>query len=88
MGTVLDVLLRERTAELVLRSLALTAAVTVLCLVLGVSLAGLVARTGLPGRRSSHRRSRAAGPLPEDLVPRLGPGAPRLEQEPRRRAQG
>ena len=46
-----DVLLRGRTAELVVRSLALAATVTAACLVIGVSLAGLVARTTLPGRR-------------------------------------
>ncbi|MGI9062203.1 MAG: ABC transporter permease [Pseudonocardiaceae bacterium] len=51
LGTVLEVLLRERTALLVLRSLGLAAAVTAVCLVLGVSLAGLVVRTRLPGRR-------------------------------------
>ncbi|HEY0636702.1 MAG TPA: iron ABC transporter permease [Pseudonocardiaceae bacterium] len=50
-GTVADVLLRGRTAALVGRSLLLAGTVTVLCLVIGVSLAGLLARTRLPGRR-------------------------------------
>lgn len=49
-GVLLEVLGRERTALLVMRSLALAGAVTGICLVLGVSLAGLVARTRLPGR--------------------------------------
>ena len=49
-GTVVDVLVRGRTAELVGRSLLLACTVTVLCLVIGVSLAGLMARTRLPGR--------------------------------------
>ena len=52
LGTLAEVLLRERTALLVLRSLALAGAVTVICLVLGISLAGLVVRTRLPGRRA------------------------------------
>jgi len=51
-GTVVEVLGRDRTVSLVLRSLALAGAVTAVCLVLGVSLAGLVVRTRLPGRRS------------------------------------
>ncbi|MCA1675764.1 MAG: iron ABC transporter permease, partial [Actinobacteria bacterium] len=51
LDTVLEVLLRDRTVALVLRSLALAGAVTAVCLVLGVSLAGLVIRTRLPGRR-------------------------------------
>lgn len=51
-GTVADVLLRERTARLVLRSLALAGTVTVVCLVLGVALACLVVRTRLPGHRA------------------------------------
>lgn len=50
-GVVADVLLRDRTALLVLRSLGLAGAVTAVCLVVGVSLAGLVARTALPGRK-------------------------------------
>ncbi len=51
-GTVLEVLVRDRTVALVLRSLALAGTVTAVCLVLGVSLAGLVVRTRLPGRRT------------------------------------
>lgn len=49
--TILDVLIRERTARLVLRSLALAATVTLASIVLGISLAWLVARTRLAGRR-------------------------------------
>lgn len=45
------VLLRARTAELAVRSLGLAAVVTALCVVLGLSLAWLVVRTDLPGRR-------------------------------------
>jgi iron(III) transport system permease protein len=45
------ILARPGTLELVGRSLALVGAVTALCLVLGVGLAALVARTTLPGRR-------------------------------------
>ncbi len=52
LGAALDVLLRERTARLVLRSLGLAAAVTAACLVVGVGLAWLTARTDLPGRRT------------------------------------
>jgi iron(III) transport system permease protein len=51
LDTVVDVLLRERTVRLVLRSLALAGTVTCACLVLGVTLAWLVTRTRLPGRR-------------------------------------
>jgi iron(III) transport system permease protein len=47
----LGVLLRPRTAELALRSLGLAATVTAACLAVGVSLAWLVVRTDLPGRR-------------------------------------
>jgi iron(III) transport system permease protein len=50
-GAVVDQLLRDRTLALVLRSLALAGSVTLGCLVIGLSLAGLVARTRLPGRR-------------------------------------
>jgi iron(III) transport system permease protein len=50
-GRILDVLLRERTARLIGRSLALAGTVTVLCVILGVTLAWLVVRTRLPGRR-------------------------------------
>jgi iron(III) transport system permease protein len=45
-----DILWRERTLRLALRSLALTATVTGLSLVVGVSLAWLTSRTSLPGR--------------------------------------
>jgi iron(III) transport system permease protein len=51
LGTVADVIMRERTLRLVLRSIALAGAVTGVCVVLGVSLAWLVARTRLPGGR-------------------------------------
>ena len=47
-----DVLLRERTARLLLRSLLLAGTVTTLCLVLGVAMAWLVVRSDLPGRRA------------------------------------
>lgn len=50
-GAALEVLLRERTGWLVLRSLGLAAAVTAACLVVGVGLAWLTTRTDLPGRR-------------------------------------
>ena len=50
-GPVLEILVRERTARLVLRSLALAAVVTGACLVIGVSLAWLTVRARLPGRR-------------------------------------
>lgn len=46
-----DILARERTLTLVLRSLGLAAAVTGAGAVVGVSLAWLVTRTDLPGRR-------------------------------------
>ncbi len=45
-----EVLGRERTARLVVRSLTLAGAVTLGCLVLGIGLAWLVTRTRLPGR--------------------------------------
>ncbi len=48
---VLDIVLRERTAELLGRSLLLTGLVTLLATVLGVGAATLVTRTDLPGRR-------------------------------------
>ena len=51
LGTVADVLLRERTARLLLRSLTMAAAVTAASLVLGVALAWLTTRSDLPGRR-------------------------------------
>lgn len=49
-GAVSDTLLRGRTVALVLRSLALAGTVTALSLVIGISLAGLLARTRLPAR--------------------------------------
>jgi iron(III) transport system permease protein len=52
LGTVAEVLVQDRTVALVVRSLALAGAVTAVCLVLGVSLAGLLVRTRLPGRRA------------------------------------
>jgi iron(III) transport system permease protein len=51
LSRVADILLRERTLTLVLRSLALAGTVTLLCLVVGVGLAILVTRTNIPGRR-------------------------------------
>lgn len=48
---VVEIVLRERTGELLGRSLLLTALVTVLATVFGVGMAALVARTDLPGRR-------------------------------------
>ncbi|MGH3912071.1 MAG: ABC transporter permease [Pseudonocardiaceae bacterium] len=51
LGAAVEVLVRDGTVALVLRSLALAGSVTAVCLVLGVSLAGLVVRTRLPGRR-------------------------------------
>jgi iron(III) transport system permease protein len=50
-GTVWQVLWRERTAELAIRSLGLAAAVTAACLVLGVLGAWLVVRSDIPARR-------------------------------------
>ncbi|GAA2848689.1 iron ABC transporter permease [Streptosporangium fragile] len=44
-------LLRARTLELAVRSLGLAAVVTALCVVVGVSLAWLVVRSDMPGRR-------------------------------------
>ncbi|GGS58189.1 ABC transporter permease [Planobispora rosea] len=44
-------LLRSRTLELAARSLGLAAVVTVLCVAVGVTLAWLVVRSDLPGRR-------------------------------------
>ncbi|MGQ0466196.1 MAG: ABC transporter permease [Sporichthyaceae bacterium] len=49
-GEVGDVLWRDRTGRLVLRSLGLAGAVTLGSLVLGIGLAWLVTRTRLPGR--------------------------------------
>ena len=51
LGTVADVLLRERTARLLVRSLAMAGAVTTASLVVGVALAWLTVRSDLPGRR-------------------------------------
>ncbi|MEJ7726637.1 MAG: iron ABC transporter permease [Actinomycetes bacterium] len=48
----LEVLLRDRTFDLAVRTLLLAGAVTVACLVLGVGTAWLVTRTDLPGRRA------------------------------------
>lgn len=47
----LAALLRLRTVELVIRSLVMAGLVTVLATVVGVSLAALVTRTSMPGRR-------------------------------------
>ncbi|TRW46118.1 ABC transporter permease [Georgenia yuyongxinii] len=46
-----EILWRDRTLWLVLRSLGLAAAVTSACVVIGVTLAWLTTRTDLPGRR-------------------------------------
>lgn len=51
-GHAWDIVADERTAALLGRSLALTAAVVPACLVLGVSLAWLTVRTALPGARA------------------------------------
>jgi iron(III) transport system permease protein len=51
LGTVWAVLARTRTLDLAMRSLALAAAVTVACVLLGVLGAWLVVRSDLPGRR-------------------------------------
>lgn len=51
-GTIVRVLSRGRTLEMAVRSLGLAAVVTVLCVAIGVSLAWLVVRTDLPGRRA------------------------------------
>jgi len=50
LGTFLEILGRPRTVELLVRSVALAAAVTAACLVIGVACAWLVVRTDLPGR--------------------------------------
>jgi iron(III) transport system permease protein len=52
LDVVVEVLWRERTGRLLLRSLALAATVTASCLVLGVSLAWLTVRSDLPARRA------------------------------------
>ncbi|HEX8741766.1 MAG TPA: iron ABC transporter permease [Thermoleophilaceae bacterium] len=46
-----DVLLRDRTSELIVRTILLVAAVTAASVAVGVPLAWLVTRTDLPGRR-------------------------------------
>lgn len=51
-GVALDILLRDRTLELAVRTLSLAAAVTAASLFLGVAAAWLLTRTDLPGRRS------------------------------------
>lgn len=50
--TVLEIVVRERTAALVVRSLVLAAAVTATAVLLGVVLAWLTTRSDLPGRRA------------------------------------
>ena len=50
-GPVLEIVARERTVRLVLRSLTLAAVVTGACLAIGISLAWLTVRARLPGRR-------------------------------------
>lgn len=52
LGFVVDELLQPRTAALIGRSLALVAVVTAGCVVLGVALAVLVARTDVRARRA------------------------------------
>jgi iron(III) transport system permease protein len=47
-----DILLRERTSELILRTVLLVSAVTAAAVLIGVPLAWLVTRTDLPGRRA------------------------------------
>jgi iron(III) transport system permease protein len=49
-GPVLEIVARERTVRLVLRSLALAVVVTGACSVIGISLAWLTVRARLPGR--------------------------------------
>ncbi|HET6966738.1 MAG TPA: iron ABC transporter permease [Ornithinibacter sp.] len=51
LGRVLDIVLRQRTAELVGRSLLLVVLVTTLSVTIGVGLAYVTTRTDLPGRR-------------------------------------
>jgi iron(III) transport system permease protein len=52
LARVLDILLRERTLELVVRSLLLVGLVTTLSVIIGVGLAFLATRTDVPGRRA------------------------------------
>ncbi|MEU4266638.1 iron ABC transporter permease [Streptomyces sp. NPDC026092] len=47
-----DVIAADRTGQLLLRSLGLSATVVVACLLLGISLAWLTTRTALPGARA------------------------------------
>lgn len=51
-GRVLEVLARDRTIELVVRSLLLTGAVTTACVLIGLLFAFLVVRSDLPWRRT------------------------------------
>jgi iron(III) transport system permease protein len=51
LAEIVDVVWRERTARLIARSVLLAATVTLLCLVIGVSMAWLTTRTALRGRR-------------------------------------
>ncbi len=50
-ATVLEIVLRPRTGELLVRSVGLAAAVTAACVLIGVATAYLVTATDLPGRR-------------------------------------
>ena len=50
-STFVDLLVRDRTAELVVRSVELAVAVTAACLVIGIGSAWLVTRTDVAGRR-------------------------------------
>jgi iron(III) transport system permease protein len=50
-ATVLEIVLRPRTGELLVRSAGLAAAVTAACVLVGVATAYLVTATDLPGRR-------------------------------------
>lgn len=51
LGAAAEILGRERTLRLAVRSLVLTATVTCCCLIVGVGFAFLTIRTNLPGRR-------------------------------------
>jgi iron(III) transport system permease protein len=51
-ATVLDILTRPRTGELLVRSVALAGAVTAACVLVGIAVAYLVTATDLPGRRA------------------------------------
>ncbi|MGH3567103.1 MAG: ABC transporter permease [Pseudonocardia sp.] len=50
-GTFIETVMRPRTGELLVRSVALTGSVTAACVVIGTIGAWLVVRTDLPGRR-------------------------------------